>query len=138
MTTMADLDEIALSLPQVTKTLSDDGRPFYSVNGKLFCLHRSRRPDAVDPQTGERLGDVLMFRVEDLGVKELMLADDRGVFFTTRHFDGYPAVLVRIPELAGIDRDELRDLVVEAWLTRAPKRVAKAWLAEHGPVPGDE
>jgi hypothetical protein len=135
MTTMADLDEIALSLPQVTKTLSDDGRPFYSVNGELFCLHRSRRPDAVDPQTGERLGDVLMFRVEDLGVKELMLADDRGVFFTTRHFDGYPAVLVRIPDLVGIDRDELRDLVVEAWLTRAPKRVAKAWLAEHGPAP---
>jgi hypothetical protein len=138
MTTMADLDELALSLPQVTKTVSDDGRPFYSVNGKLFCLHRSLRPDAVDPETGERLDDVLMFRVEDLGVKELMLADDRGVFFTTPHFDGYPAVLVRIPDLAGIDRDELRDLVVEAWLTRAPKRVANAWLAEHGPAPEDE
>ena len=137
MATMADLDELALSLPQVTKTVSDDGRPFYSVNGKLFCLHRSRRPDAVDPDTGERLDDVLMFRVEDLGVKELMLADDRGVFFTTRHFDGYPAVLVRIPDLAQLDRDELRDTVVEAWLTRAPKRVAKAWLAEHGLV-GDE
>jgi hypothetical protein len=134
MATMADLDELALSLPQVTKTVSDDGRPFYSVNGKLFCLHRNRRPDAVDPDTGERLDDVLMFRVEDLGVKELMLADDRGVFFTTRHFDGYPAVLVRIPNLARIARDELRDLIVEAWLTRAPKRVAKAWLAEHGPA----
>ena len=132
MTTMADLDELALSLPHVTKTMSDDGRPFYSVKDKLFCLHRSRRPDAVDPETGERLDDVLMFRVEDLGVKELMLADDRGVFFTTKHFDGYPAVLVRIPDLAGINREELRDLVVEAWLTRAPKRVAKAWLEEHG------
>jgi hypothetical protein len=137
MATMADLDELALSLPQVTKTVSDDGRPFYSVNGKLFCLHRNRRPDAVDPDTGERLDDVLMFRVEDLGVKELMLADDRGVFFTTRHFDGYPAVLVRIPNLARIARDELRDLIVEAWLTRAPKRVAKAWLAEHGPASGE-
>jgi hypothetical protein len=64
MTTMADLDELALSLPRATKTVSDDGRPFYSVNGKLFCLHRNRRPDAVDPETGERLDDVLMFRVE--------------------------------------------------------------------------
>jgi hypothetical protein len=137
MTTMADLDELALSLPRATKTVSDDGRPFYSVNDKVFCLHRSRRPDAVDSETGERLDDVLMFRVEDLGVKELMLADERGIFFTTKHFDGYPAVLVRIPDLARIDREELRDLVVEAWLTRAPKRVAKAWLDEHGPGAGE-
>ena len=134
MATMADLDELALSLPETTKDVSEDGRPTYLVRDKLFCLQRSRRPDAVDPDTGERLADVLMFRVADLGVKELMLADDRGVFFTTRHFDGYPAVLVRIPDLARIDREELRDLVVEAWLTRAPKRVAKAWLAEHGPA----
>lgn len=66
-------------------------------------------------------------------MKELLLADERGVHFTTPHFHGYPAVLVRIPDLARIDRDELRDRVVEAWLTRAPKRVAKAWLGEHGP-----
>jgi hypothetical protein len=73
-----------------------------------------------------------MFRVADLGVKELMLSDDRGLFFTTPHFNGYPAVLVRIPDLARLDRGELEELVVEAWLTRAQKRVAKAWLAEHG------
>ncbi|HET6696039.1 MAG TPA: MmcQ/YjbR family DNA-binding protein [Gaiellaceae bacterium] len=133
---MRDLDEIALSLPQVTKEVSDDGRPTYLVHGKLFCLHRSRRRDAVDPETGERLDDVLMFRVADLDVKELMLADARGVFFTTPHFKGYPAVLMRIPGLAGIEREELRDLVVEAWLTRAQKRVARAWLAEHGASDG--
>jgi hypothetical protein len=73
-----------------------------------------------------------MFRVADLDVKDLMLADDRGLFFTTPHFDGYPAVLLRIPSLARIDREELHELVVEAWLTRAQKRVARAWLAEHG------
>jgi hypothetical protein len=134
--TLADLDEIALSLPQATKEVSDDGRPSYLVHGKFFCLHRSRRRDAVDPETGERLDDVLMFRVADLGVKELMLADDRGVYFTTPHFDGYSAVLLRIPDLARLDRDELEDLVVEAWLTRAQKRVAKAWLAEHGATDG--
>ena len=129
---MADLDELALSLPQVVKELSDDGRPSYTVHGKMFCFHRSRRPDAVDPETGERLADVLMFRVDGLEAKELLLGDDRGVYFTTPHFKGYPAVLMRIPDLARIDREELFDLVVEAWLTRAQKRVAKAWLAEHG------
>jgi hypothetical protein len=131
VTTMKDLDELALSMPQTTKDLSDDGRPSYLVHGKLFCCHRGRRRDAIDPQTGERLDDVLMFRVADEGVKELLLADDRGLFFTTPHFDGYAAVLVRIPELAHMDRDELDELVVEAWLTRAQKRVAKAWLDDH-------
>jgi hypothetical protein len=76
---------------------------------------------------------VLIFRVADLGEKELLLSDVRGVYFTTPHFDGYPAVLVRIPDLARVDREELRDLVAGAWLSRAPKRVAKAWLAEHAP-----
>jgi len=130
MTTMSDLDELALALPLTTKDVSDDGRPAYHVHGKLFCCHRGRRRDAVDPASGERLDDVLMFRVADLGVKDLLLADDRGVFFTTPHFDGYPAVLMRIPDLARLDRDELFDLVAEAWLTRAQKRVAKAWLGE--------
>jgi hypothetical protein len=128
---MADLDELALAMPATTKEVSEDGRPSYLVHGKRFCLQRSRRPDAVDAETGERLDDVLMFRVADLDVKELMLSDARGVYFTTPHFDGYPAVLVRIPDLARLDGDELHDLVAEAWLTRAQKRIAKQWLAEH-------
>jgi hypothetical protein len=131
MATMTDLDELALAMPQATKEVTEDGRPVYLVHGKLFCFHRSRRPDAVDPETRQRLDDVLMFRVEDLGTKELLLSDERGVFFTTPHFDGYPAVLLRIPDLAQLDREELGDLVAEAWLTRAQKRVAKAWLAEN-------
>ena len=131
MATLADLDELALALPETTKKVSDDGRPAFKVHGKLFCCHRGRRPDALDAATGERLDDVLMFRVADLDVKELLLADERGIFFTTPHFDGYAAVLVRIPQLARLERDELEDLVAEAWLTRAQKRVARAWLAEH-------
>jgi hypothetical protein len=98
------------------------------VHGKLYCCLRGRRADAIDPETGARLDDVLMFRVAGLDVKELMLGDERGIFFTTRHFDGYPAVLLRIPDLARLDRDELHDLVAEAWLTRAKKSVARAWL----------
>ncbi len=127
---MADLDELALALPQTTKEVSDAGRPAYGVHGKLFCCQRGRRADATDPATSERLDDVLMFRVADLDVKDLLLADDRGVYFTTPHFDGYPAVLTRIPQLARLDRDELGDLVAEARLTRAQRRVAKAWLDE--------
>jgi hypothetical protein len=132
MATMADVDELAMAMPQTTREVSDEGRPSYLVHGKMFCFHRSRRPDAVDPETGERMSDVLMFRVADLGVKELILSDARGIFFTTPHFNGYPAVLMRIPDLARLDGEELRDTVVEAWLTRAQKRVAKAWLGEQG------
>src|ERR687888_1071073 len=132
MATMADLRQLALAMPQASEDVSEDGRPTYSVHGKLFCCHRGRRRDPIDPETGERLEDVLMFRVADLGVKELLLADERSVYFTTPHFDGYPAVLMRIPDLARIDRDELEEMVVEAWLTPAQKRVAKAWLPELG------
>ena len=126
---MRDLDRLALAMPEATKEVSDDGRPAYLVHGKMFCFHRSRRPDALDPATGERLDDVLMFRVDGAEAKELVLADPRKLFFTTPHFNGYPAVLIRIPSLAELEVAELRDTVVEAWLTRAQKRVAKAWLA---------
>ena len=130
MATLADLDELAMAMPQTTREV-DDGRPSYHVHGRMYCFHRSRRPDAVDPQTGERMADVLMFRVADQGVKELLLSDGRGVYFTTPHFNGYPAILIRIPRLAELDRQELGDLVAEAWLTRAHKRLARTWLAEH-------
>ena len=123
---MADLDELALALPQATKELSDDGRPAYKVHGKLFCCQRGRRPDALD-EHGERLDDVLMFRVADLDVKELLLSDTRGIYFTTPHFDGYAAVLVRLER---IGLEDLREVIVEAWLARAPKRLAEAYLRE--------
>jgi hypothetical protein len=134
MATMRDLDKLALAMPEATKSVSDDGRPTYSVHDKFFCFHRRPRPDAVDPETGERLTDVLVFMVPDLDVKELLLADARGVYFTTPHWNGYKAVLVRIPRLEELDRAELADLVAEAWLTRAKKRLANAWLAEYGTV----
>jgi len=128
---MADLDELAVALPGVERELSADGRPAYTVGGKAFAFHRTQRHDAVDAETGELLDDVLVFRVADLDEKEILLADGRGIYFTTPHFGNYPAVLVRIPALAHLDREDLRDLVVEAWLARAQKRVARTWLAEH-------
>jgi len=129
MATMTDLDKLALAMPEAEKTL-ENGRPRYLVNGKWFCFHRTQRPDAVDPDTGERMDDVLVFMVDDLEVKDMLVADARGVYFTTPHWKGYKAVLVRIRDLKKLDRDELRDLVAEAWLTRAKKRAAKEWLAQ--------
>jgi hypothetical protein len=130
MATMKSLDKLALALPEAEKGV-DDGRVSYHVGGKYFCFHRRPRPDAVDPDTGERLTDVLVFRVADQDMKDFVLADDRGVWFTTPHWNGYPAVLTRIAHLKQIDRDELEERLVEAWLTRAKKRVANAWLAAH-------
>ena len=128
MATMQDLDRLALALPEATKEV-EDGRPTYKVHDKMFCFHRRRRKDAIDAETGKQLDDVLVFRVADLGVKEMLVGDARGIFFTTPHWNGYSAVLMRIRDLKHLDRDELRDLVEEAWLTRAQKRLAKEWLA---------
>jgi hypothetical protein len=127
--TMKDLDKLALAMPDATKEV-EDGRPTYKVHDKMFCFHRRRRKDAVDPATGEQLDDVLVFRVADLDVKEMLVSDARGVYFTTPHWNGYSAVLIRIRDLEQLDRDEVRDLVEEAWLTRAQKRLAKEYLAE--------
>jgi hypothetical protein len=131
VTTLRDVERLALAMPGATKDL-DDGRPSYSVHGKYFCFHRRPRPDALDPATGERLEDVFVFRVADAEEKELILADPRGIYFTTPHWNGYNAVLIRIPDLRQVGRQELADLVAGAWLTRAQKREARAWLAEHG------
>ena len=129
MATLADLDRIALALPEVERW-ETDGRVGYGAFGKAFCYHREPRKDALGPD-GERLTDVLVFRTAGREGKELALASGPP-FFTTPHFNGYPAVLARIADLAQLDEETLRETVVEAWLTRAPKRVAKAWLAAEG------
>lgn len=123
MATLQDVEAIALSLPGVTKELDADGRPSFAVAGKAFCFHRRPRQDAP-------FDDVFVFRTDGLESKELLLADPRGVFFTTPHWRGYPAVLIHIPDLRKLKRSEVRDAVIEAWLTRAPKRLAKAWLSQ--------
>ncbi len=132
MTTMRDLEELALSMPGATKELRDDDRPAFVVDKKLFCFHRTQRRDALDPKTGERLDDVLVFRVANEEMKSMWLAARPSVYFTTDHFNGYAAVLVRIGSLAEMDHDELFELVSDAWLTRAPKRLAQQWLEDQG------
>lgn len=123
MATMRDLDALALALPEVTKDVAGDGRPSYSVNGKAFCFHRPWRKDAP-------FEDVLVFRTDGSDTKELLLADPRGIFFTTPHWNGYPAVLLHIPDLKQLRKRELADLVEDAWLTRAPAKLAKSRFAD--------
>jgi hypothetical protein len=120
MATLRDLEQLALALPATTKELND-GRPRYLVDGKWFVFHRKPRKDAP-------FDDVLAFRVDGPESKELLLADPRGIWWTTPHWHGYPAVLTHIPQLKQLRKAELRDAVIEAWLARAPKKLAKAYL----------
>ena len=129
MATWEDVDRIAHRLPEVEGGTSYSNRA-WKVKGKAFAWERPLRGTDL-----EALGDaapdgpILGARVEHLVAKEALLADAPGIYFTTPHFDGYPAVLVR---LGKIGAGELEELLAEAWLARAPKRLAQAFLAERG------
>jgi|SRR3954468_8673925 hypothetical protein len=127
MSTWEDVRRIALDLPLVEERDIDDGLVQWRVKDRGFAWERPLREsdiEALGPDAPD--GPILGVRTPDLGVKEALLAENPRVYFTTPHFNGYPAVLVRL------DRIKLRDLeelVVEAWLSRAPRRVAKEYLA---------
>lgn len=125
-----DVHEIARSLPGVT--LADDSKTVYQVSRKSFVFFRNPRPDAVDPATGARYTDVIVFWVADEGAKQEILADESLPFFTTPHFDGHPSVLLRASRIGELDRDQLAEVVYDAWLARAPKTAVRKWLSERG------
>jgi hypothetical protein len=125
-----DVHEIAGSMPGAR--LVQGGKGVYQVSGRSFVFFRSPRPDAVDPDTGERYDDVIVFWVADEGAKQEVLADESTPFFTTPHFDGHPSVLLRGSRIGELDRDQLAETVYDAWLARASARAARAWLAERG------
>ena len=124
---VSDVEEIALSLPEVTRDPVLGERPAYRVHGRTFAFFRGPRKDAVDPETGEMYGDVMAFSctAED---KEAMVSDESSPWFTTPHWNGYNAVLLLERHLDRITVDELREVVTDAWLAKAPKRVATAFL----------
>ena len=133
MTSFADVQRFALTLPETTSTPSYGGHPALRVNKKMFVRLRGEMADDLDPATGGPYGEVLMLGVADLGEKEALLTSNPDVYFTVAHYDGYPAVLVR---LANADEAELRELVLEAWLRAAPKRAIAAYVEAFGPLPG--
>jgi hypothetical protein len=125
--TFDDVRQIALALPETTEAISRDLR-HWRVKDKGFVWERPlRRSDLEALGDSAPDGPILGVRVEHLVAKQALLADDPDVYFTTPHFDGYPAVLVRLDR---ISLDELQEAIVEAWLVRAPQRLADAYLAE--------
>jgi hypothetical protein len=127
MATWDDVRRLALGMPEATEVVSR-GLSQWRVKDKLFVWERPlRRSDLAALGDAAPDGPILGARVEHLMAKEAMIADDPDVFFTTPHFDGYPAVLVRLERIA---LDDLDEVVVEAWLARAPKRLVKAYLDE--------
>ena len=120
-----DVQRLALALPEVTEG-TRWGLRSWLVRGKGFVWERPLRPgDLAALGAAAPTGPILGAQVEHLGAKEALLAERPDLYFTTPHFDGYAAVLVR---LEAIPEPELADLVVDAWLARAPRRLAAAYL----------
>ena len=127
-----DVHELALGMPHVTVWRGPRGNAVYQVGGKSFVFFRTPRPDAVDPETGEKLRDVIIFWVESEADKLALVQDPSSPFFTTPHFDGHDSVLVQASRLGELTRGELAELVQDAWLARASARRGADWLAKHG------
>jgi hypothetical protein len=129
-----DVHELALNMPYVTVDYRAGDNPVYRVGGKSFINFRNPRPDAVDPETGERYPDVIVFRVESEADKQALVQDEASPFFTTAHFDGHPSVLLRASRIGELSRGSLAELIQDAWLSRASARQAAAWLEAHPPA----
>ncbi|QYN16488.1 MmcQ/YjbR family DNA-binding protein [Amycolatopsis sp. DSM 110486] len=129
MSTWDDVARLGAQLPGTELVVKRDTRS-WGVKGKAYAWERPLRKTDLDALgDAAPAGDVLAVRVPDVGAKEALLADEPGVFFTTPHFNGYPAVLVRLTE---IDLPTLEEALVEGWLCRVPKKVGKQYLEERG------
>jgi hypothetical protein len=123
--TWDDVSRTCAALPETVETVSRDGRRQWRVRDKLYVWERPlRRTDLAELGDTAPRGPVLGARVPDEGAKDALLADEPDVYFTTSHFDGYPAVLCRLDRLDG---QGLVELAADAWACRAPRRLA----AEH-------
>jgi hypothetical protein len=122
-----DVRRLALALPETSERLSREKRQ-WRVKDKLFVWERPLRPKEIEALGADAPdGPILGARVEHVGAKEALIADDPRVYFTTEHFDGYAAILVRLDRIAP---EDLEEVVTEAWLARAPPRLIKEYLGE--------
>jgi hypothetical protein len=127
MATWEDVARTALALPEATERVSRGNRQ-WCVKDKLFVWERPlRKTDLAALGDAAPEGPILGARVEHEGAKRALIESDPDIYFTTPHFDGYPAILAR---LEALDAAELTELVTEAWLNRAPQRLVDAFLAE--------
>lgn len=127
--TEQDVHDLAAAMPHVTVWTGKSGNRIYQVGGKSFVFFRTPRADAVDPETGERYPDVIVFWVPDEQDKLALVQDPGLPFFTTPHFDGHRSVLVRASRLGELTRSQLAEVVEDAWLSQASKRRGEQWLA---------
>lgn len=123
-----------MAMPHVTVENGSGDNPVYQVGRKSFIFFRTPRPDAVDPVTGERYQDVIVFWVGSEADKQAMVQDESSPFFTTAHFEGHPSVLVRASRIGELTRTELAEVIQDAWLSRASARRAADWLDAHPPA----
>ena len=126
-----DVHELARGMPHVTCEGGSPGNPVYQVGGKSFVFFRTPRPDAVDAASGERYDDVIVFWVASEVDKQAMVQDPASPYFTTSHFDGHLSVLLRAGRIGELTRAELVEVVQDAWLARASRSRAAAWLREN-------
>lgn len=126
MATWNDVKRFAMALPDATEEVSSSGKREWRVNKKLFTWERPlRKGDLEALGDAAPTGPILAISTADLEMKEALIGSNPRAYFTTPHFDGYAAVLIRLDKIAV---KELKDVIVEAWLTRAPKRTAAAFL----------
>lgn len=129
---VADVHAICSGLPEVELGTSWGDRPTYLVRQKPkprgFVLARAPRKDAIDPATGEEYQDLLVIRTPSAEDKAA-LVEAEGPFFTIDHFRNYNAVLLQQSRIGEVDVDELREVLTDAWLAVAPKRMAARFLA---------
>ena len=134
--TADDVDAICAGLPETELGTSWGDMPTWKVpsgpKGKGFVMYRRPHHTAVDPATGEPYDDLVIILTPTEAEKAALVDDPSTPFFTIPHFDGYPAVLVQQSRLGEVGRDELAELISDAWAKRAPKRVATAWFDDRG------
>ena len=127
-----DVHELAMGMPHVAVVHGRGENPVYQVGGKSFIFFRNPRPDAFDPETGERYADVIVLWVQSEADKEALVQDPNSPFFTTPHFNGHLSVLVRASRIGDLTRDELAEIVQDAWLCRASPKRGSDWLKSKG------
>lgn len=130
--TPADIEAICLSLPETELGTTWGDRPTFVVRQKPkprgFVRYREPRHDAIDPVTGEAYPDLLVIVTRDAADKA-MLVGSEGPFFTIDHFRNYNAVLIQQSRLGEVDVDELREIITDAWIAVAPKKLVTQFLA---------
>ena len=130
MATWRDVRRYALALPGATEEKTSSGNAAWIVNKKFFTWERPlRSSDLAALGEAAPKGPILGVRTPDLEMKDALLRSNPKVYFTTPHFDGYPAVLIRLNEIAA---KELKDVIEEAWLARAGKRAVTEFLRNSG------